>query len=175
MSRTPIRGRWCGWRRGLVTTLPNRSCVVSSTFWTCPPISMLTLMYQVTTRLAAENRTPEDRRIRALQDNMPARSGAGCGSDDLGQPGFTPPSPRSATAITPACSAGCWTKAGGCCASVSSFNDQLPPATSRNTTTSSPPSGARHRALTCWQHSTPTDHAEAQQLIAQDRRRHIEL
>lgn len=63
MSRTPIREalvRLAG--EGLVTTLPNRSTVVSNidflnlhTFF-----DALTLMYRVTTRLAAEYRTEDD-------------------------------------------------------------------------------------------------------------------
>lgn len=71
MSRTPIREalvRLAG--EGLVTTLPNRSTVVSNidflnlhTFF-----DALTLMYRVTTRLAGENHTAADlKRIRALQ------------------------------------------------------------------------------------------------------------
>jgi DNA-binding GntR family transcriptional regulator len=66
MSRTPIREalvRLAG--DGLVTTLPNRSTVVSQidflnlhTFF-----DALTLMYRVTTRLAAENHQTEDLRI----------------------------------------------------------------------------------------------------------------
>lgn len=63
MSRTPIREalvRLAG--EGLVTTLPNRSTIVSNidflnlhTFF-----DALTLMYRVTTRLAAQYRTPQD-------------------------------------------------------------------------------------------------------------------
>lgn len=63
MSRTPIREalvRLAG--EGLVTTLPNRSTVVSNidflnlhTFF-----DAMTLMYRVTTRLAAEYHTPAD-------------------------------------------------------------------------------------------------------------------
>ncbi len=63
MSRTPIREalvRLSG--EGLVTTLPNRSTVVSNidlmnlhAFF-----DALTLMYRVTTRLAAQNRRPKD-------------------------------------------------------------------------------------------------------------------
>ena len=71
MSRTPIREalvRLAG--EGLVTTLPNRSTVVSNidflnlhTFF-----DALTLMYRVTTRLAAEYRTDADlAQIRAYQ------------------------------------------------------------------------------------------------------------
>jgi DNA-binding GntR family transcriptional regulator len=71
MSRTPIREalvRLAG--EGLVTTLPNRSTVVSNidflnlhTFF-----DALTLMYRVTTRLAAEFRSDEDLEvIRARQ------------------------------------------------------------------------------------------------------------
>lgn len=66
MSRTPIREalvRLAG--EGLVTTLPNRSTVVSNidflnlhTFF-----DALTLMYRVTTRLAAENHTAADLKV----------------------------------------------------------------------------------------------------------------
>jgi DNA-binding GntR family transcriptional regulator len=71
VSRTPIREALVRLAsEGLVTTLPNRSTVVSSidflnlhTFF-----DALTLMYRVTTRLAAEHRSPADLvRIRALQ------------------------------------------------------------------------------------------------------------
>lgn len=71
MSRTPIREalvRLAG--EGLVETLPNRSAMVSNidfvnlhTFF-----DAITLMYRVTTRLAAQYHRPEDLdRIRALQ------------------------------------------------------------------------------------------------------------
>lgn len=71
VSRTPVREalvRLAG--EGLVTTLPNRSTIVSNidfinlhTFF-----DAMTLMYRVTTRLAAENHTAEDLRIiRAYQ------------------------------------------------------------------------------------------------------------
>jgi DNA-binding GntR family transcriptional regulator len=71
MSRTPIREALVRLASdGLVTTLPNRSTVVSNidflnlhTFF-----DALTLMYRVTTRLAAEHRLPADLvRIRDLQ------------------------------------------------------------------------------------------------------------
>nr|WP_234951958.1 GntR family transcriptional regulator [Paracoccus solventivorans] len=74
MSRTPIREalvRLAG--EGLVTTLPNRSTVVSNIDFLDLPsyFDALTLMYRVTTRLAAENRTPQDLgRIRALQGDF---------------------------------------------------------------------------------------------------------
>jgi DNA-binding GntR family transcriptional regulator len=71
VSRTPIREALVRLAsEGLVTTLPNRSTVVSSidflnlhTFF-----DALTLMYRVTTRLAAEHRSHADlERIRVLQ------------------------------------------------------------------------------------------------------------
>lgn len=71
MSRTPIREalvRLAG--DGLVTTLPNRSTVVASIdFLNLPAFfDALTLMYRVTTRLAAAHRTEADLvTIRALQ------------------------------------------------------------------------------------------------------------
>ncbi|WP_018688481.1 GntR family transcriptional regulator [Ahrensia kielensis] len=66
MSRTPIREALVKLAsEGLVTTLPNRSTMVSNidflnlhTFF-----DALSLMYRVTTRLAAENRTEEDLEI----------------------------------------------------------------------------------------------------------------
>jgi DNA-binding GntR family transcriptional regulator len=63
MSRTPIREalvRLAG--EGLVTTLPNRSTVVSKiNFLTLHTFfDALTLMFRVTTRLAAEYHTPQD-------------------------------------------------------------------------------------------------------------------
>jgi DNA-binding GntR family transcriptional regulator len=63
MSRTPIREalvRLAG--EGLVETLPNRSTMVSNIdFPTCTPSSTrITLMYRVTTRLAAQYHRPED-------------------------------------------------------------------------------------------------------------------
>lgn len=74
MSRTPIREalvRLAG--EGLVTTLPNRSTVVSNIdFLTLPAFfDAITLMYRVTTRLAARHRTDHDLRvIRALQEEF---------------------------------------------------------------------------------------------------------
>src|SRR5690606_17611777 len=76
MSRTPIREalvRLAG--EGLVETLPNRSTMVSNidfvnlhTFF-----DAMTLMYRVTTRLAAEHRRPEDlAAIRARQAEFAA-------------------------------------------------------------------------------------------------------
>lgn len=71
MSRTPIREalvRLAG--EGLVTTLPNRSTVVSNiNFLTLHTFfDALTLMYRVTTRLAAQYHTAEDlKAIRAHQ------------------------------------------------------------------------------------------------------------
>lgn len=76
MSRTPIREalvRLAG--EGLVTTLPNRSTVVSNidflnlhTFF-----DAMTLMYRVTTRLAAEHHRPSDlAAIRARQADFAA-------------------------------------------------------------------------------------------------------
>lgn len=63
MSRTPIREalvRLAG--EGLVTTMPNRSAIVSNIDFANLHnyFEALTLMYRITTRLAAENRTPND-------------------------------------------------------------------------------------------------------------------
>lgn len=63
LSRTPIREalvRLAG--EGLVTTLPNRSTVVTAIdFLNLPQFfDALTLMYRVTTRLAARDHRPED-------------------------------------------------------------------------------------------------------------------
>ena len=80
MSRTPIREalvRLAG--DGLVTLLPNRSTVVSQIDF--PNLhhffDALTLMYRVTTRLAAQNHRAEDlARIRARQAEFAAAVGA---------------------------------------------------------------------------------------------------
>lgn len=63
MSRTPIREALVRLAaEGLVTTLPNRSTVVSNIdFLNLNPFfDAITLMYRVTTRLAAEFHRPED-------------------------------------------------------------------------------------------------------------------
>ncbi|MCR4267005.1 GntR family transcriptional regulator [Nitratireductor sp. ZSWI3] len=71
MSRTPIREALVKLASdGLVVTLPNRSTVVAPIdFFELPQFfDALTLMYRVTTRLAAANRTDEEiAAIRALQ------------------------------------------------------------------------------------------------------------
>ncbi len=84
MSRTPIREalvRLAG--EGLVTTLPNRSTVVSNidfpnlnTFF-----DALTLMYRVTTRLAAEFHRPDD--LRTIRDREAVFAAAVAAGDDL--------------------------------------------------------------------------------------------
>ena len=80
MSRTPIREALVRLAsEGLVTTLPNRSTVVSNidfmnlhTFF-----DAMTLMYRVTTRLAAQFQTPADMvMIRARQVEFAAAVGA---------------------------------------------------------------------------------------------------
>lgn len=74
MSRTPIREalvRLAG--EGLVTTLPNRSTVVSNIDFLNMHhfFDALTLMYRVTTRLAAEYRSEGDlKAIRELQSDF---------------------------------------------------------------------------------------------------------
>lgn len=85
MSRTPIREalvRLAG--EGLVTTLPNRSTVVSNidflhlhTFF-----DALTLMYRVTTRLAAEYRTDAD--LHVICAHQGKFAGAVAAQDALG-------------------------------------------------------------------------------------------
>lgn len=76
MSRTPIREalvRLAG--DGLITTLPNRSTLVSNIdFLNMPPFfDALVLMYRVTTRLAAQNHRPEDlEAIRSRQEDFAA-------------------------------------------------------------------------------------------------------
>ncbi|WBU63731.1 GntR family transcriptional regulator [Paracoccus aerodenitrificans] len=74
MSRTPIREALVRLAAdGLVTTLPNRSTVVSNIDFLNMHhfFDAITLMYRVTTRLAAENRSDEDLAlIRAHQDEF---------------------------------------------------------------------------------------------------------
>jgi DNA-binding GntR family transcriptional regulator len=63
MSRTPVREALVRLSaEGLVTTLPNRNTIVSAIDFAQLPVyfDALTLMYRVTTRLAALNRTRED-------------------------------------------------------------------------------------------------------------------
>ncbi|MFZ1470544.1 MAG: GntR family transcriptional regulator [Paracoccaceae bacterium] len=84
MSRTPIREalvRLAG--DGLVTTLPNRSTVVSNiNLLTLPGFfDALTLMYRVTTRLAAQHRTQQD--LQVIRDHQVLFAAAVQGQDAL--------------------------------------------------------------------------------------------
>jgi DNA-binding GntR family transcriptional regulator len=71
LSRTPIREALVKLvAEGLATTLPNRNTIVSAIDYAGLPayLDALTLMYRVTTRLAAERRTDADlERLRAAQ------------------------------------------------------------------------------------------------------------
>ncbi|MDO5642119.1 MAG: GntR family transcriptional regulator [Paracoccus sp. (in: a-proteobacteria)] len=85
MSRTPIREalvKLAG--EGLVMTLPNRSTVVSNIDFLNMHhfFDALTLMYRVTTRLAAENRTEAD--LATIRDHQAAFSAAVAAQDALG-------------------------------------------------------------------------------------------
>lgn len=74
LSRTPIREALVRLSAdGLITTLTNRATIVSNIDFLglSEFFDALTLMYRVTTRLAALNRTPEDiARIRDLQKDF---------------------------------------------------------------------------------------------------------
>lgn len=74
MSRTPIREALVRLGSdGLVTALPNRSTVVSNIDFLGLPafFDAMTLMYRMTTRLAARNRTADDLQIiRAHQEDF---------------------------------------------------------------------------------------------------------
>ncbi|WP_421953230.1 GntR family transcriptional regulator [Pelagibacterium sp.] len=74
LSRTPIREALVRLSvEGLITTLPNRATIVSNIDFLHLPqfFDALTLMYRVTTRLAAGHHTPDDiGRMRAKQNEF---------------------------------------------------------------------------------------------------------
>jgi DNA-binding GntR family transcriptional regulator len=76
MSRTPVREALVRLAaEGLVTTLPNRNTIVAAIDFSTLPVyfDALTLMYRVTTRLAATQRSEADLiEIRQLQDAFAA-------------------------------------------------------------------------------------------------------
>lgn len=76
LSRTPVREALVKLvAEGLATTLPNRNTIVSTIDFAGLPayLDALTLMYRVTTRLAAERRKPSDMvKLRAAQAQFAA-------------------------------------------------------------------------------------------------------